>query len=643
MSTPTPGPGRARLASTPATLAPLLGFLAQHAPFSQMAPTDLEFLAARLTLAFYPKGSAILRPEDGPAARLYVIKQGRVRGGSGESGGGEGTWELLPGECFPLGALLGHRPVRFLQRAVEDTFCFELGLADFEALRARSHEFQDFCSRRLTSLLDQALRGMQANLATRVAGEGSLNTPLSALVGRAPVTCRPGTSVRTVLRTLEEERVGSIVITDGEDRPLGLFTLHDLLSRVALREVELDTPIDAVMTPSPAALGSQSLALEAALLMASHGFRHVCVVDDERLVGVLSERDLFSLQRVGIANLSRAIASAPDVEALAAVGRQMPALIDRMLAQGVSVEQLAQIITLLNDQTTRRAIDLVAARAGEDLPPFTWLAFGSEGRREQTLKTDQDNGILFLPPDGAGAEAARPRLLAFAREVNETLARLGYPLCPGGVMASNPECCLTLEEWRRRFTGWVEQGTPEHLLKAAIYFDLRPIHGDPAPAQGLLAWLGEAVQGNPRFRQQMAENALRNRPPLGLVRDFVLSSGGEHPHTIDLKLNGATVFVDGARLLALAGGVAETNTVARLRGVAAEGLVPAEEVDAWCEAYAFIQVLRMRHHQAQDREGVPLDNHVDPDTLNELDRRILREAFRQARKLQARAALDYGL
>jgi CBS domain-containing protein len=637
-------PPSPRPSAPPVTLAPVLEFLAKHAPFSQMAAEDLAFMAERLKLGFYAAGDVITGPEAGPADRLYVIKQGRVRGGTdAPEAPEEGTWELLPGEAFPIGALLGRRPVRFVQRAVEDTFCLELDREAFDALRARSPEFQDFCARRLTSLLDQALRGMQASLATRVANDSSLNTPLRALVRREPVTCWPGTAIREVLGTLEAERVGSIVVTDGAGAPLGLFTLHDLLSRVALKGVPLDAPIDVVMTPEPAALTSQSLALEAALLMASHGFRHVLVVDDGRLAGVLSERDLFSLQRVGIANLSRTIVQAADAEALAAVGGPMQTLVDQMLAQGVSVEQLAQIITLLNDQLTRRVVEICRDRLEEPLPPFTWLAFGSEGRREQTLKTDQDNGILFVAEPGADPEGMRQRLLVLARAVNQTLADLGYPLCPGNIMASNPRCCLSLEEWRRRFDTWVEQGTPEHLLNAAIFFDLRPVYGDAGPVADLLGWLASRVRRNARFLRQMAENALGNRPPLGLVRDFVVTSGGEHPHTIDLKVQGATVFVDGARLFALASGVSETNTPARLRAAVVGARVRPDEAEAWCDAYAFIQLLRMRHHRAQQHAGVALDNHVDPDALNELDRRILREAFRQARKLQARIALDYHL
>ena len=234
-------------------------------------------------------------------------------------------------------------------------------------------------------------------------------------------------------------------------------------------------------------------------------------------------------------------------------------------------------------------------------------------------------------------------MLPFAKRINQALDECGFPLCRGNIMAGNPECCLSLEEWKARFQHWIEHGSPEHLLKASIFFDLRTIYGEPAPADELQDWVAQRVANNSTFLRLMAENALRNRPPLGLVRDFVVASGGEHPHTIDLKINGATPFVDGARLLALANGITDTNTMARLRATAVAEAVSADEAEAWCDAFAFIQLLRMRSHQQQERAGQSLDNHIDPDTLNELDRRILKEAFRQARKLQTRLALDYQL
>lgn len=623
-------------------IAPVIEFLRRHAPFDRMAAPHLEFLAERLTLGFYAKDETITSPEAGEANTFYIIKQGRVRGESG-SESAEGAWELHPGECFPLGALLSRRAVRMPQRAAEDTFCFELARDDFDRLYAISPEFRDFCSRRLASLLDQTLRTLQAAVATRMSSETSLGAPLKSLVRRSPVACLSATPIRAALATMNAEHVGSIAVTDDTARPVGIFTLHDLLSRVAAANVDLDAPIMCVMTPAPLTLSAEAPAHEAALLMASHGFGHVCVVERGRLVGVVSERDLFSLQRVGMVNLSRSITHAPDVATLARLGRDVHRFIDQMLAQGVSVAQLAQIVTLLNDRLTRRAIALCRAEVEEPEASFTWLAFGSEGRQEQTLRTDQDNGILFAVPPGMTAEAVRARLLPLAKRINQALADIGFPLCPGNVMAGNPECCLSLDEWRARFVRWIDQGTPEHLLKASIFFDFRALEDNDAPVNELRSYVLERCAANPRFLRQMAENALRNRPPLGLMRDFVVPSSGAHPHTLDLKLQGTTPFVDGARLLALAHGLAETNTLARLRAAARAGAVRSEEAEAWCDAYGFLQLLRMRHHQQQQGRGETLDNHVDPDSLNELDRRVLKEAFRQARKLQSRLALDYRL
>ena len=480
------------------------------------------------------------------------------------------------------------------------------------------------------------------DLAARVAGDTSLAQPLRSLIRRAPVSCPRGTSVRDVLAIMDAQRIGSMVVVDDADAPVGVFTLHDVLSRVAVPQIDQGRPIDDVMTPNPASLRCDQLAQDAALLIASKGFGHVVAVDHGRLCGVLSERDLFALQRIGVVSLSRSLMQAPDVTTLRRLGGDIHRLADQMLAQGASVEQLTQMIATLNDLLTRRVIDLCLASAGP-LPMFTWLSFGSEGRHEQTLRTDQDNGIVFAPTAGEPADGVRAVLLPVARRVNEALAECGFELCPGNIMASNPECCLSVDEWRARFAQWIEQGTPDHLLKSSIFFDFRPLWGDPAPAEALRDFVLDKVPKNPRFRRQMASNALRAEPPLGFISDFSVSGTGDRAHTIDLKMNGTTPFVDGARILALTCGVRETNTLARLRGAAERGAIRPEEAAAWGDAYAFVLLQRMRTHQAQQHAGRKPDNRLDPDDLNGLDRRILKEAFRQAKKLQAKLKLDYQL
>jgi CBS domain-containing protein len=641
-------------------LTSVIEFLSQHAPFDRLTPAHLEFLAQQLRLGFYAAGEVIMEPAEGAARHFYIIKQGRVRGEISAIHETENNWMnstagedknpdpavdeavLVTGECFPVGALLADHPVHTVHRAVEDTFCFELDLNDFQKLLEESTVFRNFCTRRLASLLDQALESLQAQVATKVAsGETSLNAPLSRIVRRAPVTCRPQTPIRAVLQTMNAERIGSMVITDASLKPLGVFTLHDLLWRVVNSSVDRDAPIETVMTRSPLSLPPDAFGYQAVELVARMGFGHVCVVENDRLVGVVSERDLFSLQRVGLVQLSRAIKNAPDVATLARLGEDIHRVIDQMLAQGASVAQLTKIISQFNDHVTRRVITLSLDKQGMPSCAFAWLSFGSEGREEQTLKTDQDNGILFVPASGANASAVREELLPVAHRINQALDECGFPLCPGNIMASNPECCLSLEEWKTRFQHWIEHGSPMHLLKASIYFDFRAIYGDRTPVDELRRWVAERVAKNDAFLHQMAENALGNSPPLGLVRDFIVESGGEHPNTINLKLRGTSPFVDGARLLALAHGITDTSTAGRLRATAAAGGIPDEEAEAWCDAFDFIQLLRMRAHQKQASQGLTLDNHINPDTLNDLDRRILKEAFRQARKLQQRLALDY--
>ncbi len=611
--------------------------LSRFVPFDGMAREDLHWLAERLKLAYYGKGEVLLAPAAGAVEKLFIVKQGVV---SGEQGDGVAWLEIHEGEAFPIGALLARSPAASTFKARGDLFTYELAAADFHELVKRSRPFQYFCTQRLAALLEKSQRGTQASYANATAEQQSPRSPLAGIARRKPVTCAPDTPLRAALETLRTCGISSIVVVEGE-AAVGVFTVRDLIGRVILPGIDLATPMRAVMTPDPIALPSTAHAYEAALVMARHGFRHVLVADAGKLVGVVSEKDLFSLQRVGVTQISAGIRGAADSGQLRHAAADIQQLGHNMMAQGVAVEQLTQILSTLNDLLTQRIIELECARVGDCRHSFCWLAFGSEGRLEQTLATDQDNGIIFLPNAGESAEQARPRLLALAERINRALADNGFPLCHGEIMAMNPKWCLALEEWQATFTRWIEAGDPEALLHASIFFDFRAIHGQLGLADTLRAWLLDKTAANPRFLHQMAANAQRNRPPLGLVRDFVVAEAGEHAHTLDLKLNGATPFVDAARIFALATGVAATGTAARLRAAASRLNLSGAEVEAWLSSFHFIQMLRLRGQHAQNEAGRDMDNRVDPDSLNDLDRRILKESFRQARKLQSRMALDY--
>jgi CBS domain-containing protein len=448
------------------------------------------------------------------------------------------------------------------------------------------------------------------------------------------VYCDGTTTIRAALERMSQEGVRTVVVVDADRHPLGIFTLTDLMERVVLRDVPLGTPVQAVMTSNLATLDELSSAQEGLALMASRGIHQLLVVRaGGELTGVVSERDLFGLQRVTMRNVTQAIRHAKDVAGLQGCVADIAALTDNLVAQGAAAEPLTHTITALNDALTERLFDLLRPRFDLSDIEWCWLAVGSEGRREQTVATDQDNAIVFRTATAAAVPAARARLLDFARAANDALAQLGFPLCAGNVMASNPECCLTVEEWRGRFATWMREPTPQALLGANIYFDFRPLVGTAALAEELRRWLDATSGENRLFLRMLVANALQVEPPLGWIRTFRTDAG----ETIDLKTHGTRIFVDAARALALALGIGETNTAQRIRLAGRRLHRDEREIAATVDAWHFLQLLRLRTQRgtaAESADGTRSRNRLDPYALNELDQRMLREAFRQARALQ---------
>lgn len=623
-----------------------LQFLQRFPPFNQMEHSHLAYLVEQCQLRFYASGESIVKPADGPVEHFYVVKQGRVVGERQHlvKPGVETTFEITSGECFPLAALLGERATRTEHLAGEDTFCLQLNKAAFIRVFSMSEVFRDFALRGVSSLLDQVNQQVRQRAVETLGTQYSLNTPLGELAMRHPVVCNPETPLRDAVRLMHEQQVGSIVVVDPQRYPTGIFTLRDLRQVVAAADADLGAPIARHMTAQPFYLSPQASAFDAAMAMTERHIAHVCLVENRRLCGVVSERDLFSLQRVDLVHLARTIRHAPRLDTLVSLRGEISQLVERMLAHGASSTQITQIITLLNDHTVCRVIELALAERGDPGVPFSWLCFGSEGRREQTLHTDQDNGILFEAADNAEADAIRARLLPLAQYINQCLAQCGFTLCKGNVMAGNPELCLSRSEWARRFAGFVREASPENLLGSSIYFDLRVVWGDEQGCEQLRQGLLDQVADNRIFQRMMADNALRQRPPVGRLREFVLTrQGNDKAATLDLKVQGLTPFVDGARLLALANGIGACNTLERLRQLVAKGVIEALDGAAYEEAYHFIQQTRMQQHQRQTRDNLPYSNRLDPDSLNHLDRRILRESLRQAQRLQSSLALRYQL
>lgn len=633
MAQPAKSPVPAPQVPSPSLLANLRQELGRYPPFGQMDAAAIDFFLTHARQRYFAPDEILVRPGDGEVREIFFIRQGAVAGVRGLAALSGGAFRYEAGDVFPLSAAVAQRPVTATYSAAADTFVLALPCEAMRALAGLSAVFADFLNRRVLSFLDLSRRALQVAYSSQALAEQSLETPLGSLAGKAPVTCAPHTPLAEALGVMHGRRIGSILVTDGPGRPVGILTRYDVLGRVALPGVPLTARIDEVMVQPVHSLTVADTAQDAALLMSRHGIRHVPVTREGIAVGLVSERDLFALQRLSLKQVSTAIRAGGDLDTLVLAANDIRRFARSLLGQGVQARQLTALISHLNDVLAQRLLDIKAREHGVAMDGLCWIALGSEGRSEQTVATDQDNALILEDGVTAGQRAAA---LAFARDVNLALDACGYPLCRGGIMAGEPGCCLTLQEWRARFAHWVEHGAPQDLLNASIYFDLRPLAGDAGLAKALQAEVLESTRRTPRFLKQMALNALSRSVPLNWLGGIDNDERG----SIDLKLQGTALFVDAARLYSLAHGSPATGTGERLAEAGRRMRLMPAEYEAWVGGFEFLQTLRLRIQlEGTSLPGEP--NRLRVDSLNGIDRRILRESLRVARSLQQRLQLDY--
>lgn len=611
--------------------------LMQVLPFSEMQAEHIDQFIKSAKESYFEPDEIILDPNHGSIGRLYFVRQGTVIARKGIAQEAGAAHAIETGEFFPVSAAMAGRAVTATYSAQGDCFCLTISRDAMLQLAEQSGPFADFLNQRILKFLEQSRKILQRHYASQVFAEQSLETPLGALPRKKPLFVYEHTSIQEALKQMHERRVGSILVTDSQKDLVGILTRYDILGRVTMPAVSLNRPIADVMTRGVKALTVMDSAQDAALMMSKYGIRHIPVMDGQEIVNIVSERDLFAAQRLSLKNISSAIRTAGDVTTLVTCAKDIRHFAKNLLGQGVQARQLTALISHLNDLICERLVLIHAEQHRIDLKSFAWLALGSEGRGEQTIATDQDNALVFVSAD---PESERDQYLNFAKEVNLALDACGYPLCKGQVMASNPKICLSDAEWLERFSHWIEHGSPEDLLNASIYFDFRVVAGHAdlvAPMRDLVTRQAQAI---PRFIKLLAENSLRMRVPISW-HGGIDTQKVEGKECIDLKMQGTAIVVDAARIYSLAKGITATNTRERLLQVGKALDVPEREYEAWVSAFEFLQMLRLSIQiEGSSTAGNP--NMIEYASLNDIDRRILKESIKTIRTLQQRLELDYG-
>jgi len=595
-------------------------FLQSVHPFSLLETLDLQKLARKLEAAYYPQGKLIFASQTG--AGLAIIRKGAVRLVDEDrrflDRRGEG--ELFGHEIYFHGEVKG-----YAAEAEEDSLIWHLGPEEFARFRSDHSILAEYFDSQLQARLSQATQ--VRHVATR----------LRDLLHRPPVMVDQLSSIRDSARKMSDQNVSSVLVMTG-DELCGIVTDKDLRHRVLAAGMDALRPIQQVMTANPMCLPATAGVDQALLLMMRENYHHLPVVEDGKPLGLVTAGDILRAQSEHPLRVIRDIHKKSSVPELLQISRRLPALFERMVNLGRDVEQIGRMVTLITDAFTLRLIHLAEKQYGPPPMAFAWLAFGSQGREEQTARTDQDNGLVLEDePD----EDERAYFGSLSEFVCSGLDQLGYEFCSGEVMAQNPTWRVSLEAWKRHFDRWIDEPDPKSVMHCSIFFDIRCVHGNRRLVSELQSHAMSRAKENRIFRRFMAGNALNSRPPLGFFRRFVQEYDGSQSEGLNLKHRGIVPITDLVRMRALEAGISEANTFSRIDKAAEAGLMNENDAGSLRDALGLISRIRLAHQSAQMAAGENPSNFVPPEELSPLMRRNLKAAFLLVLEAQDALALRY--
>lgn len=431
----------------------------------------------------------------------------------------------------------------------------------------------------------------------------------------------------------------SSVMVMRDDRLIGLVTDRDLRKRCVAVGLNGSEPIDQIMTIEPKVITSSTLTAQALMTMTRMHVHHLPVTKNGKLLGMITATDLANHQSANSAYLAADLRKAKTVPDLVEVSKRLPTLHLHLANASVTARHIGEAVSCLTDSITGRLLEMAEEKLGKPPVPYVWMAGGSQARHEQSSHSDQDNALLL-------SDDFKPEhdeyFAALAQFVSDGLNDCGFVYCPGDAMATNPEWRQPLNVWKKYFTRWIESPTPMSMMLSSIFFDLRPVVGSDALFTPLQKMILEKSQVNRIFLAYMMANAMKHRPPLGFFRQFVLEQGGEHDETLDLKHRGIVPITDIARVLALSLGKEAVNTVERLRACAGSNVLTNDMAENLEDALEFIASMRIQHQADQIRNKRPTDNYVPPNDLSELEREHLKHAFKVIQTMQESMIKRFG-
>lgn len=451
--------------------------------------------------------------------------------------------------------------------------------------------------------------------------------PVDSVCRGSAITCPPELGIVEMARLMKTSNISGIVVVDNAT-PVGVVTLRDLRNLVADAFNKIDTlTVREVMKTGLITIRTSDYLFKAIFLMAKHNIHRLVVVDEfDRLFGVITDTDLLRIQTRSPLYLVQEIESATTIEQLRQIGSKMTDMLQYAVKINADSQSLIQLIAHFNDSLTQRLIFILDCHHNVRLPlGAAFLALGSEGREEQTLRTDQDNAIVFRD-DFTSEERSEVQL--FAEHIVFALESVGVPLCPGNMMANNPDWCHSLSEWKQLTERWITEPGPDETVHFGVFQDLRVLHGEKSFEDELRHHICECTRNNPIFFPCMARNIARFKPPIGMFGRLLIEKKGEQRGKLDLKKGGLFALTKGISLIALESGIMGGTTWSKLERLQHLQLVSEQDIEIVRDAFSFLIKMRLEKQLIALSSGKEPDNFVDPLVLTEREREQLRTALR---------------
>ncbi|WP_028578626.1 DUF294 nucleotidyltransferase-like domain-containing protein [Desulfomicrobium escambiense] len=612
----------------PAGYDSIITFLEGTLPFSELDRPSLVRIARHCLVDFFPAGTRLLRRGVSEVDGLYLIQKGAIRLFHED----EGVLVDIRTDGASLGALslFNGEKAALDAETVEDTFLIKIPREKFfEAVHLNPSIPRFYLKSFADTFLSKAFEEMRCKPAAQHEDHSLhlFSNPVGGLVSREPVSVPFGLSIQAAAREMIRHNTGSLLFREPSDEICGIVTDTDLRKAMALG-LDLQAPAETIMSTPVESIDASAVCFDALMTMMSRNIHHLVVKSHDKVQGVISSHDIMLLQGRSPMSVFREIASRTTIAGLYPLHDSITPVIRTLVQQGAKAGNITRMIAILNDQIITRLIELMLRELGPPPVKFCLLLMGSEGRREQTFATDQDNALII---ENCGVDflerAAETYFSAFTERMVGHLINCGFPRCPGDMMASNPVWRGTLDAWKGRVDTWVAAPEPQRVLASSVFFDFRGVCGHKDLAENLRQHVTSACAGKDLFLRYLAADCLNARPPLTFFKNFMVEKDGEHRNTLDIKARGLLPFMDFARVMSLYHGIRETGTLTRLDLLHQAGHLSRDLYHEAREAFEFLLHARLMHQLEQMEAGTKPDNRIDPGTLSSLEKRTLREAF----------------